>query len=229
MTDAGFWRRYAAWSLDAAVIGLPVALLCWSRSHAIAADMAAHYEALLQAAGRSLGDAAGSGASPTTLATQWLGDPALRVLLAGLQESLLDLLWPPLLAFALLGALYHAVFEASVRQATPGQRLLGLRVVDVAGDRIGVLRALLRHLAGALSWITLNLGHALALVAPQKRALHDYIAGTRMVQDVDSTALPAWAHAWLGIQALLLLWLTVVWYGATSHALQAAIDTALGI
>jgi len=229
MTDAGFWRRYAAWSLDAALIGLPIALLCWSRSHAIATDMAAHYDALLQAAGRSLVDAAGSGTSPTTLATQWLGDPALRALLAGLQDSLVDLLWPPLLAFALLGAVYHVVFEASARESTPGQRLLDLRIVDVAGDRIGALRALLRHVAGAASWITFNLGHALALVSPQKRALHDYIAGTRVVQDGDWVALPAWARAWLGLQALLLLWWGVAWYGATSGALQTAIDAAMGI
>lgn len=229
MADAGFWRRYAAWSLDAALIGLPVALLCWSRSQAIATGMAAQYDALLQAAGRSLVDAAGSGAAPTTLATQWLGDPALRAPLAGLQDALVDLLWPPLLAFALLGAVYHVVFEASARESTPGQRLLDLRVVDVAGNRIGPPRALLRHAAGALSWVTLNLGHALALVSPQKRALHDYIAGTRMVQDGDSMALPMWARAWLGLQALLLLWWIVAWYGATSGALQIAIDTAMGI
>jgi len=229
MTDAGFWRRYAAWSLDAALIGLPIALLCWSRSQAIATGMAAHYDALLQAAGRSLVDAAGSGASPTALATQWLGDPALRAPLAGLQDSLVDLLWPPLLACALLGALYHVVFEASARESTPGQRLLDLRVVDVAGHRIGALRALLRHAAGALSWVTLNLGHALALVSPQKRALHDYIAGTRVVQEGGTTTLPPWARAWLGLQALLLLWWVVAWYGATGNALQSAIDTAMGI
>ena len=229
MADAGFWRRYAAWSLDAALIGVPVALLAWSNSRATAADVAGHYAMLLNEAGRSLVEAAGAGTSPTALATRWLGDPALRTALSGLQDSLVMLVAPPLLAFAVIGALYHVVFEASARQATPGQRALGLRVVDIAGDRIGALRALLRHGAGALSWLTLNLGHALALVSPHKRALHDYVAGTRMLQQAGSPALPPWARAWLGLQVLLLLWSTVAWYGATHQALQAAIDTALGI
>ena len=41
----------------------------------------------------------------------------------------------------------------------PGQkRLLALRVVDAQGRRLGVGRALLRHLAAGLSWLSLNLG-----------------------------------------------------------------------
>ena len=229
MADAGFWRRYAAWSLDAALIGVPVALLSWSNSRGAAADVASHYAMLLNEAGRSLVAAVGAGTSPTALASRWLGDPAMHAALSGLQGALVILLAPPLLAFFVIGALYHVVFEASARQATPGQRALGLRVVDVAGHRIGALRALLRHGAGTLSWLTLNLGHALALVSPQKRALHDYIAGTRMQQPSASTALPPWARAWLGLQVLLLLWCTAAWYGATHQVLQAAIDTALGI
>jgi uncharacterized RDD family membrane protein YckC len=229
MADAGFWRRYTAWSLDAALIGVPAALLSWSASRAIAAEVAGHYAVLLNEAGRSLVEALGSGTPPTALAARWLGDPAMHAALSSLQDSVLMLVAPPLLAFAVIGALYHVVFEASARQATPGQRALGLRVVDVAGHRIGALRALLRHGAGALSWLTLNLGHALALVSPRKRALHDYVAGTRMQQDGESPALPPWARAWLALQVLLLLWCTVAWYGATHQVLQAAIDTALGI
>src|SRR3546814_8479267 len=33
------------------------------------------------------------------------------------------------------------------------------------------------------SWLTFNLGHALAALPPQKRALHDYLAGTRVRSD----------------------------------------------
>jgi hypothetical protein len=40
---------------------------------------------------------------------------------------------------------------------------------------------LLRHAAGSLSWLTLNLGHLLAALPPHKRALHDWIAGARVV------------------------------------------------
>jgi uncharacterized RDD family membrane protein YckC len=229
MADAGFWRRYAAWSLDATLLGLAVALPFWSQMRFRLSGLAADYAALLHAAGRSLGDAVASGTPPAALAPQWLADPAMRTAIGALQDALVGLAWPPLLAFACLGAAYHVVFEASPRQATPGQRLLGLRVVDTAGHRIGAARALLRHVAGALSWLTLNLGHALALVSPQKRALHDYVAGTRMLQEGLAAALPPWARAWLGLQVLALLWLTVTWYGITNGGLQAGLDAALGI
>ena len=226
MIDAGFWRRYAAWSLDAALLALPVVLLFWSRSQAIANDVARGYETLIEAAGHDFVDALDSGTSPTALATQWLGDPMLRSALGAIQGSLFDLLWPPLLAFAVLGALYHVVFEASLRQATPGQQAFRLRVVDVAGQRVGALRALSRHVAGALSWLTLNLGHALALVSPHKRALHDMVAGTRMVQVSGGTALPAWGWAWLALQVLALLWTTAAWASASAAAMQAAFGSA---
>jgi len=39
----------------------------------------------------------------------------------------------------------------------------------------------LREAASLLSWLTLNLGHALALAAPRRQALHDRIAGTRIL------------------------------------------------
>jgi uncharacterized RDD family membrane protein YckC len=226
---AGFWRRCAAWSLDAALLALPIALLGWRHLREGAAMVAGDYRALLDAAGRSLADAVQAGTDPQALAAQWLADPALHAAVDSLQHALWALAWPPLLAFALLGAAWHAWFEASPRQATPGQRALGLRVVDVEGARVAPLRALARHVAGALSWLTLNLGHALALVPPERRALHDFVAGTRVVQDAGDAMLPAWARAWLWLLALALLWATVAWAGATRGMLQSAIDAALGI
>ena len=211
MTGAGFWRRYAAWSLDAALLAVPSVLLCWPLLRSAAAALARDYPSVLEVAGRSMGDALRDGTPLASLAAQWLADPALRAGIEALTQSLLALLWPPLLVFAVLGAIYHALFEASPRQATPGQRLLDLRVADTAGKRIGRGRALLRHAAGALSWLTLNIGHALVLLRPDRRALHDLVAGTVVVQDADPRAkLPPLAQAWLGLQLLALWWGVVV-------------------
>lgn len=230
MVAAGFWRRCAAWSLDAALVGAPVALLAWPHTRRMAGELGGQYHALLETAGRNFGDAVVAGTPLAAVATQWLGDPALRAATQALQHSLFALLWPPLLGFAALGALYHLAFESAPRQATPGQRALGLRVVDAGGARIGRPRALLRHLAGTLSWLTLNIGHALVLLRPDGRALHDLVAGTRVVQDrAAGTPLPAWARAWLGLQALALLWATLAWVGITQRALQAGLDAALGL
>lgn len=48
--------------------------------------------------------------------------------------------------------LYFALSESSTHQATPGKRLLGLRVTDIAGNRIGFGRALLRTIVKLIPW-----------------------------------------------------------------------------
>ncbi len=230
MTGALFWRRYAAWSLDATLVGAAVVLLCWPRLQPAAEALGHDYATALEAAGRSLGEALAAGTPLLALATQWLADPTLRAAIEALSNSLLALLWPPLLVSAVLGAGYHVLFEPSPRQATPGQRLLGLRVADMAGARIGRGRALLRHVAGALSWLTLNIGHALVLLRPDRRALHDLVAGTRVVQDAEANAkLPPLARAWLGVQLLALWWAVAVWFGATNGALERGLNAAFGL
>jgi uncharacterized RDD family membrane protein YckC len=100
--------------------------------------------------------------------------------------------------------LWHVGGERSRWQGSPGKHALRLRVVDADADRRPTLaQSLLRHVAGALSWLSLNLGHALAAVPPQRRALHDYLARSRVVSDGDGQ-LPAWARAWLWLQVLLV-------------------------
>lgn len=228
MAAAGFWRRYAAWSLDAVLIAVPVLLLVlpWPQWQADLARLCGSWETLLHATGRSLGEAVVSG-NLFALPRHWLDDPAMLATMRAPAAALFALLWPPLLAFAALGAPYHALFEASVRQATPGQRALGLRVTDLSGRRIGVSRALLRHVAGALSWLTLNLGHAMALARPRQRALHDYIAGTRLVQAREAMPLPGWARAWLALQLLASLAAMVALHATSSAAMQAGMDAVL--
>jgi uncharacterized RDD family membrane protein YckC len=65
--------------------------------------------------------------------------------------------------------------------ATPGKWLLGLRVYDHAGRcPIGFTRSMLRLVAYTVSSLTLGAGHLLVLVRPDRRALHDILAGTRV-------------------------------------------------
>jgi uncharacterized RDD family membrane protein YckC len=46
---------------------------------------------------------------------------------------------------------------------------------------MSVARAAARFFAGSLSWLSLNLGHAMALFRRDGRALHDLIAGTAVI------------------------------------------------
>ena len=84
-------------------------------------------------------------------------------------------------------------------------------------------RAGVRHVAGLLSWLTLNIGHLMAAVPPQKRALHDYVAGARVVNTHEGARLPGWARAWIGAQVLalfvLLCWLMLRYVAALEAGL----------
>ena len=66
--------------------------------------------------------------------------------------------------------------------ATPGKWLLGVRIVDHKYRYpIGISRALMRLFSYGVSSITLGLGHLLAVFRGERLALHDSLAGTRVV------------------------------------------------
>lgn len=66
--------------------------------------------------------------------------------------------------------------------ATPGKWMAGVTIVDHR-ERcpIGIPRALLRIVAYCVSSVTLGAGHLLMLFRRDRRALHDILAGTRVV------------------------------------------------
>ena len=69
--------------------------------------------------------------------------------------------------------------------ATPGKRLLGLRVVRADGGRVGAWRAAGRHFGEMISSALCWLGYLLALFDEEKRTLHDQLAGTRVILETD--------------------------------------------
>lgn len=77
-----------------------------------------------------------------------------------------------------VGWLYFTISESSSWQATPGKRMLGLRVADEAGNRIGFGRANGRYFAKFLSAIILGIGYLMVAFTDKKQGLHDKIAGT---------------------------------------------------
>ena len=81
-----------------------------------------------------------------------------------------------------VGWLYEALFTSSAYQATPGKLLLGIRVTDVAGERISFARATGRHFAKIISAIILLIGYIMAAFTERKQALHDLMAGTLVVK-----------------------------------------------
>jgi uncharacterized RDD family membrane protein YckC len=82
--------------------------------------------------------------------------------------------------YSVLGLLYYIYFWGA-RGATPGKSLLGLTVVTDSGETpIGYGRAVLRLIGYAVSSFLLGIGFLLIAFSPDKRGLHDRIAGTRV-------------------------------------------------
>jgi uncharacterized RDD family membrane protein YckC len=71
--------------------------------------------------------------------------------------------------------LYFASFEASVWQATPGKRILGLYVTDLGGRPLTFARSAIRNVARLISGVML-IGYILAGFTEKKQALHDILA-----------------------------------------------------
>lgn len=94
------------------------------------------------------------------------------------------------LVYLLVAVLYYAGMESSAGQATLGKRALGIKVCDMDGRRIGFGRAVGRWFAASLSYLTLYIGFLMAAFTERKRALHDFVAATQVVDKWAYTASP---------------------------------------
>ena len=82
-----------------------------------------------------------------------------------------------------LGWLYGAGLECSRSQATIGKRWMGIKVADAYGERMSFLRATGRYAAKYLSALPCFLGFIMALFSSRGLALHDRLAGTRVIRN----------------------------------------------
>lgn len=204
-SPAGFWKRYVAYFIDVLLLYVVIELLA---TLFLPGDGEPQLRQLL-----ALGDS--------------MNDPqAMSQQLQPMLEHAQTLVWRSLLfstvAYAVVGGLYFALMESSAWQATLGKRMIGIRVTDREGRRIGLGRALGRFFAASLSWLTLNLGHALAAWTPERRALHDYVAGTR-VENADPTRpqMPAWGWLIIALHALIFVGSIVAMVGLVWLVVQS--------
>lgn len=89
------------------------------------------------------------------------------------------------LTITALYSFYYAYFESSYRQATPGKRILKLKVVDINGAELGLFTALLRNFGKVVSQALFLIGYVMAAFTPKKQALHDIFARTLVVMKID--------------------------------------------
>ena len=82
---------------------------------------------------------------------------------------------------SLAGLVYFTLFHSLNNGQTIGKRLLNIRVTKTSGQPIGFFRAFLRWIGYGINFCTLLLGYIPAAIPPAKRAVHDYIFGTKVV------------------------------------------------
>jgi uncharacterized RDD family membrane protein YckC len=84
--------------------------------------------------------------------------------------------------FALLFAAAYATVLHALDGQTVGKLLMGVRVVSLAGGAPTGGQAFLRWLGYWASLVPVGLGYLMAGLRADKRALHDLLAGTRVVR-----------------------------------------------
>jgi uncharacterized RDD family membrane protein YckC len=92
--------------------------------------------------------------------------------------------------YFVIAALYYSLMESSSGQASVGKMALGIKVTDRDGNRLSFAHALGRWFAALLSYLTLYIGFFMAGFTERKRALHDIVAGTLVVDKWAFTANP---------------------------------------
>lgn len=78
--------------------------------------------------------------------------------------------------------MYFALMESSANQGTVGKMALGIKVIDLNGERISFGKATGRYFGKILSALIILIGFIMAGFTAKKQALHDMIAGTLVVR-----------------------------------------------
>jgi uncharacterized RDD family membrane protein YckC len=122
---------------------------------------------------------AGVGQGVEWAVTRWVFEGALPVP-PDWAGFLRGLLW--ILSINTLVAMLYTVYFVTRYEATPGKRLLGLRVVRADGGRLGGLKSFGRFWGEQVTGLTFFAGYVMAAFDQEKRALHDFICDTRVVK-----------------------------------------------
>ncbi|WDS37848.1 RDD family protein [Pseudoxanthomonas sp.] len=190
---AGFWKRVAAYVIDAFVVGLVGGII----GAIIGGIMGAAF---------GLGGGMESG-----------GLLAIQIVVQLVSQA--------------LTACYYAYFHSSNNQATLGKMAVGIKVVNNVGEPISFARGIGRYFALILSSLTLCIGFIMAGFTERKRALHDMICGTLVVDRWAFTDQPELQRHELGgvTIAILIIFGLLALLGVVLVAVMiAAIGSGLG-
>ena len=84
---------------------------------------------------------------------------------------------------------YFALMESSRHQGSLGKIALGLKVTDLAGERLGLGRSLFRQTMKMAEVASSGITYLIAGFTGRRQALHDMFAGTLVVRQSRAPAL----------------------------------------
>jgi len=153
---AGFWLRFVAFLIDGVISGIAFVILLIPLF-------------VLTGAGAAL-SRIGSGED--------ISDDVAAFLGIGFIFGFFGIIF-------LVSWLYYALSESSSWQATPGKKMLNLKVTDMTGEPISFGRASGRFFARIIThMIPLAIGYILAGFTEKKQAIHDMIASCLVLRKV---------------------------------------------
>jgi uncharacterized RDD family membrane protein YckC len=148
---AGFWIRFAAYLLDAIILGIPFTIL------------------VIVIFVISIGSMKGS-FDPSFWEQGDITDKqAITLILSYIIVMVLGII---------ISVAYFAGMHASIWQATIGKKLLKLKVTDLHGNRITFWRSFGRLLAMSFLSGIFYFGYIMTAFTEKKQSLHDLIVGT---------------------------------------------------
>jgi uncharacterized RDD family membrane protein YckC len=90
-----------------------------------------------------------------------------------------DLIW----FGSLFSFIYFVLMESSANQASIGKQLMRIKVVDENGQRMDLSKSIIRNLMKMVSAAILLIGFIMVIFDERKRALHDMVAHTFVVEN----------------------------------------------
>ncbi|MBN1364911.1 MAG: RDD family protein [Syntrophaceae bacterium] len=85
--------------------------------------------------------------------------------------------------------LYYTLMESSLKQATLGKMALGIKVIDLNGNRIAFGKANGRYFGKFLSSIIIGIGYIMVAFTQKKQGLHDIMAQCLVVNRWSETSI----------------------------------------
>jgi len=157
---AGFWVRFVASMIDTVVVGLPLVYLIYIISNGNYMNIA------------SLSDAFKAAQTGNVDMTMYYLN----------QNGNDSLFWEVVMEILL--AFIVTVFWKNFRGATPGKKIMGIKIVDATTFQpISTSQALVRFIGYIISSVPLCFGFVMIAFRADKRGLHDLLARTCVIYD----------------------------------------------